>query len=104
MADNIFRSSTDDDTGRIADFWVAEFGSDAAWHIARKIDDLVVWGDPVGAAALRRVRKAIKRKDAVAFASLQSFIVSVFETIGRAGTRLIRLRRPRPLAGPVRAG
>ena len=47
--------AADRETRQIADLWVAMFGADAAWHVARKIDDLSAWGDQTGVSAMRRV-------------------------------------------------
>ncbi len=63
MAYGIFRLSTGDEDRRVADLWIAEFGDAAGWHIARKVADLAAWGDPAGAAALKRVQKLIARAD-----------------------------------------
>ena len=40
---------------RLADRWIAEFGDAAAWHAAKKIEELVEWGDAEGARTWTRV-------------------------------------------------
>ena len=102
MANYSFRFSTDGDTERSANVWVTEFGADAGWHIARKIDELAAWGDPAGAAALRRVQKVVARNQAPAFAGVQRFLASIFETTDRAGAALAALGRSRPHFGQAR--
>lgn len=85
MANDMFR--TDGEARRAAEFWIAEFGGDAGWHISRKIDDLVAWGDPTGAAALRRVRRAVRRREAGYFAAASKVFARLSDAIAATGAR-----------------
>ena len=57
--------AADRETRQIADLWVAMFGADAAWHVARKIDDLSAWGDQTGVSAMRRVLANLERRNTI---------------------------------------
>ncbi|MEI9887637.1 MAG: hypothetical protein WDN08_14275 [Rhizomicrobium sp.] len=100
MADGIFSSPGDDGAARAADLWAAAFGRDSGWHIARKIDDLAAWGDPAGAAALRRVQKVLARRDAAVLVKVRTFFAAVLGAIG--GARLVPPGRLRPETGQAR--
>ena len=66
---------------RAMDLWVAEFDHDAAWHLARKIEVLIAWGDEDGAAALVPLLIAVRRNRIIKLAKFGERIGARFKTI-----------------------
>jgi hypothetical protein len=46
----------------LADRWIAEYGTAAAWHARRKIGELREWGDRDGARFCGSLLEAIERR------------------------------------------
>ncbi|HUO91031.1 MAG TPA: hypothetical protein VMU08_17800 [Rhizomicrobium sp.] len=50
------------DAVAIADAWIAEYGDEAAWHVARRIAELLDWDDHEGAQVWVEVLNVIEER------------------------------------------